>query len=102
MPDTPSLTVTRDHLADLLREFDLAPSKKAGGEIVDFIARAIAGALKAGNAVHLRGFGRFAVADTPERPGRNPKTGEPHTVAAKRRVKFKASKKLLGEPEIAR
>ena len=52
-------------------------------------------ALRDGDAVQIKGFGRFEAVDTPERPGRNPKTGEAFTVSARRRVKFKASKSLL-------
>lgn len=52
-------------------------------------------ALRCGAAVQIKGFGRFEARDTPERPGRNPKTGEPRTIAAHRRAKFKASKSLL-------
>lgn len=55
----------------------------------------IGAALRFGLAVQIKGFGRFEARDTPERPGCNPKTGEPRTIAAHRRAKFKASKSLL-------
>ena len=40
------------------------------------------------------GFGSFAVADKPERQGRNPRTGEPLTIAAHKTPKFKAGANL--------
>lgn len=62
---------------------------------LDLTIEFIAAALRDGASVHLKGLGKFSVATTAERPGRNPKTGEPHTVPAGRRVKFKPSKQLL-------
>ena len=56
----------------------------------------IATALKAGDAVDLRGFGTFKVKDTAARTGRNLRTGELMEIPAGRRVTFKASKLLLG------
>lgn len=40
----------------------------------------------------LSGFGTFQVLSKKERPGRNPKTGEPSTIKARKIVAFKASK----------
>ncbi|MGE3646585.1 MAG: HU family DNA-binding protein [Beijerinckiaceae bacterium] len=56
----------------------------------------IAGALRSGGKVELRGFGTFAVKDTKARTGRNPRTGEAVQIPAGRKVSFKASKDLLG------
>ena len=42
--------------------------------------------------VTIRGFGRFITRDKAQRDGRNPKTGEPAVITARRVVKFKASK----------
>lgn len=50
--------------------------------------------LESGESVKLSGFGNFVLRDKPERPGRNPKTGEIIPVAARRVVTFKAGKKL--------
>jgi integration host factor subunit alpha len=44
--------------------------------------------------VKLSGFGNFQLRDKPERPGRNPKTGEPIPISARRVVTFHASQKL--------
>ena len=40
--------------------------------------------------VTIRGFGSFITRDKAERDGRNPKTGEPAVITARRVVKFKA------------
>lgn len=45
--------------------------------------------LKAGKRVTIRGFGSFTPALRKARTGRNPGTGEPIAIPAKRTVKFK-------------
>jgi len=55
---------------------------------------AIAEALQANQRVDLRGFGSFVVKQKKERQGRNPRTGEAITIAAKRDASFKAGKEL--------
>ena len=42
----------------------------------------------------LRGFGSFVVKERKERQGRNPRTGETITIAAKRDASFKPGKEL--------
>lgn len=51
-------------------------------------------ALESGSDVALTGFGTFTVGNRPERSGRNPRTGEPMTIAAARVPKFKPGKGL--------
>lgn len=51
-------------------------------------------ALETGQHVKLSGFGNFTLRDKPERPGRNPKTGEEIPVLARRVVTFKPGLKL--------
>lgn len=53
-------------------------------DIVDLFFNAIVQSLKAGERVEIRGFGVFQVKHYPSYTGRNPKTGESITVAAKR------------------
>jgi len=55
----------------------------------------IAEALRANERVDLRGFGSFVVKDRKERQGRNPRTGETITIAAKRGASFKPGKELM-------
>ena len=47
-----------------------------------------------GEKVQLVGFGTFEVSERAEREGRNPKSGEPMTIAASKSPKFKAGKAL--------
>ena len=69
--------------------------KKAEVEVVlESVLGAIAEALHENQRVDLRGFGSFVVKEKKERQGRNPRTGETITIAAKRNASFKASKEL--------
>jgi DNA-binding protein HU-beta len=52
--------------------------------------------LRNGERVIVRDFGTFTVVDTPARKARNPATGETVDVPAGKKVKFRASKGLLG------
>ena len=53
-------------------------------------------ALKKGDRVALVGFGSFSVSKRNARTGRNPQTGKPITISAKKVVKFKAGADLSG------
>jgi len=61
---------------------------------VDALLTAVTNALASGERVDLRGFGSFVPKETKARQGRNPKTGEPIQIAAKRTVTFKPAKDL--------
>jgi nucleoid DNA-binding protein len=61
---------------------------------VDSVFELIAETLRQNERVELRGFGSFTVKDRKERQGRNPRTGEPITIAAKRDASFKPGKEL--------
>lgn len=50
--------------------------------------------LKSGDKIALVGFGSFLVNEKQARTGRNPRTGEPLNIAAKKTVKFKAGAEL--------
>lgn len=64
------------------------------GNALDALCTVVADELGAGGEVSVMGFGTFAVRHRAERQGRNPKTGEPITIPARRTVKFKAGKML--------
>jgi nucleoid DNA-binding protein len=69
--------------------------KKSEVEVaVDSVLAMIAEALQANERVDLRGFGSFVVKDRKERQGRNPRTGDTITIAAKRGASFKPGKEL--------
>ncbi|MEM8751809.1 MAG: HU family DNA-binding protein [Pseudomonadota bacterium] len=59
---------------------------------MDAFSGAALGALKSGGAVLLPGMGKFAAVHKEARQGRNPRTGETMTFAAKTTVKFKPAK----------
>jgi DNA-binding protein HU-beta len=54
--------------------------------------QAIMDAVQAGDAVELRGFGRFQLRHRQSRAGRNPRTGEAVQIAAKTVPTFTAGK----------
>jgi DNA-binding protein HU-beta len=63
---------------------------------LDAFVKTTTGALKSGDRVALVGFGSFSVSKRNARTGRNPQTGKPITIAAKKVVKFKAGADLSG------
>ncbi|MBV7547483.1 HU family DNA-binding protein [Pseudomonas sp. PDM26] len=69
-------------------------SKVAAGKAVDALVDAITTTLKDGGTVTLVGFGTFSVVDRPERVGRNPQSGKPMTLQARRAATFRAGKSL--------
>src|SRR5882724_3680224 len=62
--------------------------------LMNAVLEQLATTLTQGERVELRGFGSFAVRERPARSGRNPRTGAPVAVAAKRVAVFKAAKEL--------
>jgi DNA-binding protein HU-beta len=61
---------------------------------IDALIDAIADGLSKGERIDLRGFGAFAVRESAARTGRNPQTGAPIEIAARRVPTFKAGKEL--------
>lgn len=49
--------------------------------------------VNAGDEVGIYNFGTFKLKETAERKGRNPQTGEEITIAAKKTITFKATKR---------
>lgn len=89
----PQVTLTKAELAELL--FDkVGLNKREAKEMVDLFFDEIRDALQRGDLVKLSGFGNFQLRDKPQRPGRNPKTGEAIPITARRVVTFHASQKL--------
>ncbi|MBV9402671.1 MAG: HU family DNA-binding protein [Candidatus Eremiobacteraeota bacterium] len=69
-------------------------SRKQAGEIVDMFLEEIKTALQKGDKVALTPFGSFVVRQRRKREGRNPKTGETITIAARKVPAFQAGKAL--------
>ena len=61
---------------------------------LDAVCSTITDSLADGNSVGIVGFGTFEVKSRSARTGRNPQTGEPLQIAAKRVPSFRAGKKL--------
>jgi integration host factor subunit alpha len=91
-------TLTKAELAELLFE-QVGLNKREAKDMVETFFEEIRNALECGEAVKLSGFGNFQLRDKPQRPGRNPKTGEEIPITARRVVTFHASQKLKGMVE---
>jgi integration host factor subunit alpha len=86
-------SLTKAELAEML--FDsLGLNKREAKDFVDAFFDEIRTTLESGDSVKLSGFGNFQLRDKPQRPGRNPKTGEEIPIAARRVVTFHPSQKL--------
>jgi len=92
-------TLTRVGLRDAVhRETGLPQSEAA--ELVETVIETMAERLTAGETVGISGFGSFRVRDKGPREGRNPRTGEPAAIPARRVVTFRPStvlKKRIAE-----
>jgi len=88
-------TLTKAELAELLFE-QVGLNKREAKDMVETFFDEIRNALERGEPVKLSGFGNFQLRDKPQRPGRNPKTGEEIPITARRVVTFHASQKLKG------
>jgi len=86
-------TMTKAELAELLFE-QVGLNKREAKEMIDTFFNEIRNALERGVSVKLSGFGNFQLRDKPQRPGRNPKTGEEIPISARRVVTFHASQKM--------
>jgi integration host factor subunit beta len=82
--------------AELVEEVARASelNKRDAEVIVETVFDSIIHALHKGEKVELRGFGSFRTRERGPRRGRNPKTGEPVDVPAKRVPYFKPGKEL--------
>lgn len=87
------MTLTKAELADLLFE-KVGLNKREAKDMVESFFEEIRCALENNDTVKLSGFGNFQLRNKPERPGRNPKTGEEIPITARRVVTFHASQKL--------
>ena len=85
--------VTKSELIDALAE--RGNLTKARAElVVNCVFDAMTEALQRGEGIEIRGFGSFTVRPYKPYSGRNPRTGEPVPVPAKRLPFFKVGKEL--------
>ncbi len=82
--------------AELVKRMaEIAEVPKASAEkLLDAFMKAVEEAVSKGDKVVLVGFGSFQVVKRAAREGRNPKTGKPIKIPAKKVVKFKPGKNL--------
>ena len=92
------MTLTKAELADLLFE-KVGLNKREAKALDHRLIELAKPALERGESVKLSGFGNFQLRDKPQRPGRNPKTGEEIPITARRVVTFHASQKLKASVE---
>lgn len=69
-------------------------TKARAESVVNCIFDAMVHALQAGEGIEIRGLGSFSVRPYKPYDGRNPRTGQPVTVGAKRLPFFKVGKEL--------
>lgn len=69
-------------------------TKTDAKKILDGFVEAIATAAAKGEEISINGFGKFKVKATPARDGRNPRTGEPMSIAASRKLGFTPAKAI--------
>lgn len=89
------MTLTKAELSDLLFE-KVGLNKREAKDMVEAFFEEIRAKLELSEDVKLSGFGNFQLRDKPQRPGRNPKTGEEVAISARRVVTFHPSAKLKG------
>ena len=85
--------LTRVDLTEAVHE-EVGLSRVEAARFVDEVIGEIAGCLVRGEPVMLSSFGRFDPRGKGPRIGRNPKTGEPAPIAARRVVRFRPSRML--------
>jgi DNA-binding protein HU-beta len=71
---------------------DAGISKAAAGKALDSFIDSVVKSVKKGNKVALVGFGTFSVSKRKARTGRNPQTGAPIKIPARKVPKFSAGK----------
>ncbi len=93
--------MTKNELVrELAEDFELP--RKQVSEMVESILDKMTEVLKSGDKVQLTPFGQFKIRDRAARVARNPQTGEPVNVPAKRVLKFipgKPLKEAVGAPK---
>jgi len=85
--------MTKNELARELAE-ELELPRRQVVDLIEAMLEKITDVLKSGDKVQLTPFGQFKVRDRAARVARNPKTGEPIKVPAKRVLKFIAGRTL--------
>ena len=87
-------TLIKSDIVDRVHE-RVGFSRREAEEAVDTLFKQIKLELEAGENVRISGFASFYLKDKKARNARNPKTGEPIVIKARRILSFKPSKQLI-------
>jgi integration host factor subunit alpha len=87
------MTLTRAEIAEQVHNH-LGRNKKESAQMVEALFEIIKKSLEEGKDVMISGFGKFSLRERGERKGRNPLTGDPIMLPAKKLVTFRCSGKL--------
>ena len=93
--------MTKSELVRVLAE-DFELPRRQVNDLVEGLLEKITEVLKSGDKVALTPFGQFRIRDRAARIARNPQTGEPVNVPAKRVLRFTAGRTLkeaVGAPK---
>src|SRR6478752_4401444 len=88
--------MTKAEIIDAVYEKVGGFSKKEAAEIVESVFDSMKDVLAHGEKIKISGFGNFVVRAKKERVGRNPQTGAPIPISARRVLTFKPSQVLKG------
>ena len=91
--------VKSDLMAVLVEQRGISPARAEA--VVETMLASMADALRAGEGIEVRGFGSFHLEDYDAYQGRNPKTGQPIAVKAKRGVLFRTARELRDRMNVA-
>jgi integration host factor subunit alpha len=89
-------SMTKAEIIDAVYEKVGGFSKKEAAEIVEAVFDSMKDVLTQGEKIKISGFGNFVVRYKKQRIGRNPQTGEPIPISARRVLTFKPSQVLKG------
>ena len=88
--------MTKAEIVDAVYERVGGFSKKEAAEVVESVFDTMKEILASGEKIKISGFGNFVVRDKKQRVGRNPQTGLPIPISARRVLTFKPSQVLKG------
>lgn len=86
--------MTKAEIIDSVYEKVGGFSKKESAEIVETVFDTMKEVLARGEKIKISGFGNFVVREKKQRVGRNPQTGDPIPISARRVLTFKPSQVL--------
>ncbi len=88
--------MTKAEIIDSVYEKVGGFSKKEAAEVVEAVFDTMKDVLAEGQKIKISGFGNFVVREKKQRIGRNPQTGSPIPISARRVLTFKPSQVLKG------